>query len=89
MQTHAIKLMDREFRIRSAEDLTHIEAVADYVNGTIDEVRGGTKHVPIQNLLLLATMSMADELFKERARIDALKEKIRSQSRVLLDQLDH
>ena len=88
MQTHAIKLMDREFKIRSAEDIAHIEAVAKYVNGTIDDVRGETKHVPIQSLLLLATMSMADELFKERARIDSLKEKIRSQSRVLLDQLD-
>ena len=80
--------MDREFRIRSADEVEHIQAVAEYVNGTIDDVRGAKKHVPIQNLLLLASMSMADELFKERARIESLKEKIRDQSRVLLDKLD-
>ena len=80
--------MDREFRIRSADEAEHIQAVAEYVNEAIDDVRGAKKHVPIQNLLLLASMSMADELFKERARIESLKAKIRDQSRVLLDKLD-
>jgi len=88
METHQIKLLDREFRIRSAEEAAHIQQVATYVNETIEDVRGEKKHVPIQNLLLLASMSMADELFKERRRLMELREQIRSQSKSLLDQLD-
>jgi cell division protein ZapA (FtsZ GTPase activity inhibitor) len=80
--------MDRDFRIRSADEAEYIQAVAEYVNVAIDDVRGAKKHVPVQNLILLASMSMADELFKERARIDALKEKIRNQSRLLLSKLE-
>lgn len=88
METHQIKLLDREFRIRSGEESSHIQKVAEYVNETIADVRGEKRHVPIQNLLLLASMSMADELFKERRRLDELRERIRSQSNSLLDQLD-
>ena len=88
METHQVMLLDREFRIRSAEDTEHIQRVAEYVNETIQDVRGAKKHVPIQNLLLLASMSMADELFKERARLEELRERIRLESRNLLAQLD-
>ncbi len=88
METHQIKLLDREFRIRSAEERAHIQSVADYVNETIEDVRGEKRHVPIQNLLLLASMSVADELFRERRRLNELRDQIRSQSKSLLDQLD-
>ncbi len=87
-ESHQVKLMGREFRIRSPEDPEHIDAAARYVNQLIEGMAGGKRHLPIQNVLLLASMSMADELLRERARHDALKEKIRAQSRALLARMD-
>lgn len=84
---HEITLMGREFRIRSDADRGHLEAVARYVEETIDGVAEGQKHVAVQNILLLAALNLADELFTARADHEALQDRIRAQSRALLDRL--
>ena len=87
MELHEVELMGRAFRIRSEDPRTHIEAVADYVNTQIDSVSGGNQKVAAQSAILLASLNMADELFKLRAEHQALKARIRSQSRALLARL--
>ncbi len=84
MQLHEVELMGRAFRIRSEDARSHIEALAEYVNGQIDSVSGGSQKVAPQSAALLASLNMADELFKLRAEHQALKARIRSQSRALL-----
>ncbi len=87
MQSHQVMLLGREFRIRSEEDADHIDAVASYVNSKIGEMSAAKRHVPTQTVLLLATLNMADELFKERQRLEAITERLRTQSRALLERL--
>jgi cell division protein ZapA (FtsZ GTPase activity inhibitor) len=87
-ESHQVSLMGREFRIKSSDDAEHIQSAADYVNETISSLKGAKRHVPLQHLLLLASLSMADELIKERKRLDSVREKIRAQSRALLSRLD-
>ena len=86
-QSHQVSLLGREFRVKSEDDGSHLQAAANYVNNLVAELQGSKRHVPIQNLLLLASLSMADELMRERARNEAIKEKIRAQSRALLSRL--
>lgn len=89
MHSHQIELMGRAFRIRSEDGPQHVAAVASYVNQHIAAVVDGQPQVAVQNALLLASLNMADELFKLRERHDALRDRIRSQSRVLLERLDN
>ena len=86
-QSHQVSLLGREFRVKSDEDGEHLQEAASYVNRLIAQLQGGKRHMPRENLLLMATLSMADELIRERARNDAIKEKIRAQSRALLNRL--
>jgi len=86
-QSHQVSLMGREFRVKSDDDGTHLQQAASYVNELVAELQGSRRHVPRENLLLLASLSMADELMRERARTEAIKEKIRAQSRALLSRL--
>ena len=87
MQLHQVELMGRSFRIRTEDPGEHVEAVAEYVNEQIAEVSDGHRHVAVQNVLLLASLNMADELFKLRQRHDALRSRIRSQSLSLLEKM--
>ncbi|TNF22362.1 MAG: cell division protein ZapA [Deltaproteobacteria bacterium] len=84
---HEITLMGREFRIRSDDDPAHVQALADYVNAKIDELSGGQGHVASQQVLLMTTLNLADELFKIRAEHERLTERIRSTSRTLLNRI--
>jgi cell division protein ZapA len=88
MSSHLISLFGREFRIRSEDTPDHVASVATFVNRRIEEVAEAQPKMPVQQVLLLASLNMADLLFKERANLAALKEKIRSQSRELLARLD-
>ncbi len=85
-QSHQVSLLGREFKIRS-DDGDHLQEAATYVNSLVAELQGDKRHVPMQSLLLLASLSVADELMRERARNEAIKEKIRAQSRALLSRL--
>ena len=87
MQMHQVELMGRSFRIRSEDDGAHVRRVDESVNAQISELSGGKQNVAMQNATLLASLNMADELFKLRAEHDALKARIRSQTQVLLARL--
>jgi len=84
---HEIMLMGREFRIRSEDDPEHVQALADYVNAKIEELSGGQGNVASQQVLLMTTLNLADELFKIRAEHSRLTERIRTTSRTLLSRI--
>lgn len=84
---HEVRLMGREFRIRSAHGREHLDEVATYVDGRIGALTQGRPQNASQQVLLMAAMSMADELLTIRREHDALKERIRAGSRALLDRM--
>ncbi|MCB9736633.1 MAG: cell division protein ZapA [Deltaproteobacteria bacterium] len=82
-----VTLMGREFRIKTDEDANHVQAVADYVNAKIDELSAGNANAASQHLLLMTSLSLADELFKIREEHARLTAKIRASSQTLLSRL--
>jgi cell division protein ZapA len=89
MEQHQVTLMGREFRIRTDSGREHIEAVARYVNEKIGDLNQGCQDNVSQGVLLLAALNMADEVFAARERNVSMREKIRTQSRSLLERLGH
>ena len=79
--------MGREFRIRSDDDPARLQALADYVNAKIEALSDGRSNVASQQVLLMATLNLADELFRIKAEHERLTERIRASSRTLLSRL--
>ncbi len=84
MHVHQVELMGREFKIRSEDDVEHVQSVAQYVNDQIENMTEGDRPVAMQNVLLLASLNLADELFKLRQEHEELRDTIRTRSRELI-----
>jgi cell division protein ZapA (FtsZ GTPase activity inhibitor) len=62
-----IRILGQKFRIASDSDEQRVQKLAEFVNVKLEEVRGEAKAMPIQSLLTLGLLNMADEYmrFKE------------------------
>lgn len=83
---HKIDIKGHAFVIRSGADPDRIKAIESLVNERLGKV--GNEEAPLQSLLLLATLNLAEELLSEREGHTRLKEKIRKGSSTLLKKLD-
>lgn len=69
-----IKILEREYRIRSDADPAHLEAVAAYVDQVLREVRGSTPDT--QDASVLAALNIASELLRTRQMVAVPRERI-------------
>lgn len=83
---HQIDIHGHAFVIKSGAEPDRIKAIEALVNERLDKI--GVGEAPLQSLLLLATLNLAEELLTEREGHANLKEKIRSGSSSLLKKLD-
>ena len=61
-----IKILEREYRVRTDADPEHLEAVAAYVDGVLREVRRSTPDT--QDASVLAALNIASELLRSATR---------------------
>lgn len=87
MRTVEVTVMGRTFTIRTDETDTHVKAVTETVNKRFDELGGGAA-LPPQNVLVLTSLTLADELIKERTRHRALKEAVRLRGSSLVSKIE-
>ena len=59
-----IKILEREYRVRTDADREHLEAVAAYVDGVLREVRRSTPDT--QDASVLAALNIASELLRQK-----------------------
>jgi cell division protein ZapA (FtsZ GTPase activity inhibitor) len=69
-----IKILEREYRIRSDADPAHLEAVATYVDQVLREVRQSTPDT--QDASVLAALNIASELLRSRQLVAVPRERI-------------
>ena len=78
-----IKVLGKEYRVRTDADPEHIERVAEYVDGILREVQRGTPDT--QDAAVLTALNIASDLFRAREGVNSV-ETNRIQS--LIDLLD-
>lgn len=86
-EIRAISMMGRELRLRSDEPAEHLQALARYVDGKVQQVSGKKPDGADPHLLMVASLQLADEVFKLRAQQAELAAKLRSTSRSLLGRI--
>jgi cell division protein ZapA (FtsZ GTPase activity inhibitor) len=69
-----VKILEREYRIRSDAEPEHLEAVATYVDQVLREVRQSTPDT--QDASVLAALNIASELLRTRQLVAVPRERI-------------
>ena len=69
-----VKILEREYRIRSDADPAHLDAVATYVDQVLREVRKSTPDT--QDASVLAALNIASELLRSRQQVAVPRERI-------------
>ena len=83
-----IKVLGQTFTVKTDAGETHIQEVAEYVNGKIDEILTKTKSVSSLNVAILAALNIADDLLKEREKRKTLLREVNLKSKDLVERID-
>jgi cell division protein ZapA len=70
-----VSIFGGEYSIRGEADPDYIRTVANYVDGKMREIDGELKVPSVSKVAILASLNIADELFKEKLE----KEKVVSE----------
>jgi cell division protein ZapA (FtsZ GTPase activity inhibitor) len=81
-RAHVIKILEREYRVRTDADTEHLQVVADYVDRVLREVRQTTPDT--QDASVLAALNIASELLRMRETVSVPRDRIQA----LIDLVD-
>lgn len=82
-----VTIGNAHYTIRTDADEAYIQSIARYVNGKIEEIQKKTKSVSTLNVVILAALNTADDLFREKDKNRKSVERIEDQSRALIDMI--
>jgi len=83
-----VKILGEEYKIVGQPKGASIPELAAYVDRKIDEVKRAGATVDSKRLTVLASLNLADELFRERALRAKLIERIRRRAREIGNTID-
>ena len=78
----------QRYSVKSDADETYVRVLAGHVDEQLQEVGQSSRAVPTQKLLVLAALTIADELFSERRKRAELKRRVKEKSQEVLAYLD-
>ncbi len=76
-----------DFSVRTDAKPKYVRELAAHVESQMEEAQAGGKSMSTQNLVMMAAMSITDELFQLRADQLKLKREVRERSMRILDTL--
>ncbi|MFB6263373.1 MAG: cell division protein ZapA [Bradymonadaceae bacterium] len=83
-----VQILGQTLPIRSDQDPEFVQEIADYVADKVRQVRESAPGVPTDKQLMLASMSVAEELFEQRSENDELKAEIEERVDTISDLLE-
>jgi cell division protein ZapA len=72
-----VKILDEEYRIQGDSDPEEVRELAAYVDATLRRLMEASPLSDPRRLAVIASMNIAQELFRERARRQELLEQVR------------
>ena len=83
-----IEVGGRMLTVRSDAPEARVQAVVQFLNERLDRIRGQSSMVNADQVVLLAALNMAEELFALRERHETLKARVQDRGQQLLATLD-
>jgi cell division protein ZapA (FtsZ GTPase activity inhibitor) len=82
-----VSIGGRRYTISTDQDSTHVQELADIVNDKLAESGMGSGVTGVNEAMLIA-LAIANDLLSEREQHVGLKDRIRSQSKQLLERMN-
>lgn len=86
-----VEIQGKTLSIRSDRDPEVVEELANYVDETLGELREAAPGAPTDKLLMMASLTVAEELFEAESEIERLRDEIENRvadMRQLIEKLD-
>ena len=71
-----VEIFGQKLSIRSDRDPEFVENLASYIDETLGELRGSAPQAPTDKLLIMASLTVAEELFEARSEAERLREEV-------------
>ena len=86
-ETSTVRILGEPFRIRGG-DPAEVDALAQFVDGKLSEIRSRNENLPLRNLLVLASLNIAEDLFRERKEHKEMVRAVEGRARRLRERLE-
>jgi cell division protein ZapA len=83
-----VNIFGHSYTVKGEDDKAYVMEVAAYVDRKMREITGRLPGIPAAKVAILASLNIADELFKERARQQAQTRELDTQAARLNAVLD-
>lgn len=87
-ETVEIVIQGKRLSVRTDRDPAFIEELADYVDETIESISGQVPNAPTDKVMLMAIMTIGEELFEAKGDNRALRRKLRERAEAMDELLD-
>lgn len=84
----SVEIRGQRLSIRSNHDPAFVESLAEHIDGKVAELQKAAPAVSLSKLLMLASMTVAEELFEARHEIDRLRDEITDRTDAMLALLE-
>ena len=83
-----ITIQGQRLTIRSDRDAAFVRGLARYIDDTVDELQHAAPRAPFNKLLMLASMTVAEELFETREELGRLHRQLEEKTQSMFDLID-
>ena len=83
-----IEIRGQRLTIRSDRDPAFVQKLASYIDRTFEELQTAAPSAPYNKLLMLASMTVAEELFETRQELDEMRDQLQETTESMFDLLD-
>lgn len=83
-----IEIKGHRLTIRSDRDAAFVRSLARYIDGTLEELQNGAPSAPFDKLLMLASMTVAEELFEARRELTHLRRELADKTESMFELID-
>ncbi len=75
-------------QVRSDRDPAFVQSLAHHIDDTVEQLRRGAPSAPHDKLLMMASMTVAEELFEARRELRQVQHKLREKTESMFELID-
>ncbi len=83
-----IEIRGQRLTIRSDRDPAFVQQLANHIDRTFEELQSAAPSAPYNKLLMLASMTVAEELFETRQELHEIRDQLEETTESMFDLLD-
>ena len=83
-----IEIRGQSMQVKSDRDPAHVQSLARHIDETVEELRRAAPAAPHDKLLMMASMTVAEELFETRRELRQVRHKLREKTESIFDLID-